>query len=226
MKQELTLNPNLLIQTAIEKGADIDKLERLMALGERWQKAQAQKSFNEAFNQFQENKPVITKSKDVTINGQKRFSFAELSTIQAAVDPVLSQYGLSYSWRQQDDNGKIKITFVLKHVDGHSEINELSANPDTSGSKNSIQSIGSGVSYLKRYTLLNGLGLSTGFDDDGISSALTPEEQREAAKDKLMALIIEKKDVAPEAVLKRANEVVNNEETISYAKAIKALEKC
>ena len=54
---------------------------------------------------------------------------------------------------------------------GHQECTSLSAFPDESGGKNSIQAIGSTVSYLERYTLLSITGLSTqDQDDDGLSS--------------------------------------------------------
>jgi hypothetical protein len=55
---------------------------------------------------------------------------------------------------------------------GHSESTSLSASPDTSGSKNAIQAIGSTVSYLQRYTILALTGLATeDMDDDGHAAA-------------------------------------------------------
>jgi hypothetical protein len=51
---------------------------------------------------------------------------------------------------------------------GHSEETTLKAIPDTSGSKNSIQAIGSTVTYLERYTLLAAMGMAAaGMDNDG-----------------------------------------------------------
>jgi hypothetical protein len=51
---------------------------------------------------------------------------------------------------------------------GHSESTSLTAAPDTSGSKNSIQAVGSTITYLERYTLLALTGLAAqGQDDDG-----------------------------------------------------------
>ena len=46
----------------------------------------------------------------------------------------------------------------------------MSAAPDTSGSKNSIQALGSAQTYLQRYTLYAILGLASGdADNDGNS---------------------------------------------------------
>jgi len=42
------------------------------------------------------------------------------------------------------------------------------ASPDSSGGKNSIQAIGSTISYLERYTFMAATGLAAkGMDDDG-----------------------------------------------------------
>jgi hypothetical protein len=47
----------------------------------------------------------------------------------------------------------------------------LTSGPDTSGSKNPIQALGSAVSYLQRYTLLSLAGLATeDQDDDGATA--------------------------------------------------------
>jgi hypothetical protein len=56
---------------------------------------------------------------------------------------------------------------------GHSEEGAvLEGAPDTSGSKNSIQAVGSTVSYLERYTLLAATGLAAkDQDDDGRGGA-------------------------------------------------------
>ena len=59
---------------------------------------------------------------------------------------------------------------------GHSEETTLKAPPDTSGSKNSIQAIGSTVTYLERYTLLAATGMAAaGMDNDG---RFADEEQK------------------------------------------------
>jgi len=51
------------------------------------------------------------------------------------------------------------------------QANTLSAAADTTGNKNSIQAIGSTLSYLQRYTLCAALGLAAEEDDDGQSSS-------------------------------------------------------
>lgn len=175
------VQPGQLLEKAIEKGLDIDALEKLVGLHERWEAKQAMKSFHDAMNQFQANKPKLVKKSIVdytTKTGTKiKYNFNPLPKIQEVVDPVLSQFGLSYKWKQEQlDGGLIKITCVVSHVDGYSEETHLQAVPDNSGSKNPVQAIGSTVQYLRRYTLENALGLSSDEDTDGRGGKPTTEK--------------------------------------------------
>jgi hypothetical protein len=75
----------------------------------------------------------------------------------------------------------ISVTCILTGH-GHEEENTLSGPADASGSKNAIQAIGSTLTYLQRYTLVQALGLAASSDDDGVAAGageLISEEQRE-----------------------------------------------
>jgi hypothetical protein len=45
-----TLTPMMMLDSAIKQGADIDVLQKLMDLQERWEKTQARKAFDEAIS--------------------------------------------------------------------------------------------------------------------------------------------------------------------------------
>jgi hypothetical protein len=154
-----------MIAKAIEKD-NIDAIEKLLMLKERVDKENARKSFKDAFAQWQAEKPDIKRTKTVSF-GNTKYSYAPLSSIQKQVDQILSKVGLLYRWEQEQKNSKINITCIVSHVHGHEERTVLEADNDTSGNKNSIQSVGSTVTYLKRYTLEAALGLSSDYDDDG-----------------------------------------------------------
>lgn len=166
---ELANTPANLLKIALEGDADLEKLEKLMELQERWEKKEAAKAFKKAMACFQSKKPVLVKDQSAEFNGKKQYDYISLSSIQKAIDGPLSECGLSYRWEQEDAEKSIKITCVVSHFDGHEERTWLKAPADTSGSKNTIQSIGSTVSYLKRYSLEGALGLSSYKDDDGNS---------------------------------------------------------
>lgn len=223
-------NPNQLIQLAVEKGASIENLEKLMDLQDRWEKKEAKKAFYNAKAKFQEQKPSIPKTKKVkytskNTNKTTEYSFAALPDIQKHVDPLLAKLGLSYEYKQKQENGQIEIACVLSHDLGHSEITKLAAPADTSGNKNSIQSIGSTVTYLKRYTLCNAIGLSPEDDNDGESGLTNSEVDILKMKVRLTELYIMKKSKLEKDRLDRLEMIIMNDEKESYQKSINILEK-
>jgi len=115
--------------------------------------------------------PDLERTKEVSFgNGKAAYKYTPLDVIAKQVGPILAKHGLSYKWQQSQADGSITVTCILRHVQGHSEANALCGPSDTSGSKNVIQSIASGVSYLRRYTLLGVLGMATGDGDtDGMT---------------------------------------------------------
>jgi hypothetical protein len=160
-------SPADLLRLAVEKGADLDRLERLMALQKQWEAAQAKRSFDQAFAAFKAEAVRILKNRGVTDGPLKGKRYAELFQVVNAVTPALSRHGLSSSWQlTKDDKDWLEITCTLRHVDGHAETVSMGGPPDTGGAKNAIQARASTVSYLERYTLKAILGLSEQDDDD------------------------------------------------------------
>jgi hypothetical protein len=163
----VSITPVDLLRIAVSQDADIDKLKQLMDLQERWEANEARKAFVSAMNEFKKNPPAITKNKDVAF-GNTKYSHATLDHVCDAVTKGLSEHGISHRWRVDQSTEWITVTCVLTHALGHSEETALKGIADTSGSKNSIQAIGSTVTYLQRYTLLSATGLAAGgTDNDG-----------------------------------------------------------
>lgn len=151
--------PINLIDKAITKGTDIASLEKLMDLQERWEKSQAQKEFNHALAQFQQQCPTLIKKKD-----GHNCKYTPLGDIIAQIKDVLFNNGLSIRFEQDHSNG-ITVSCIVSHLDGHKESTTMNASPDKTGSKNDVQAIGSTVTYLQRYTLIGALGITTADDD-------------------------------------------------------------
>lgn len=169
-----SVTPMHMLQIAVEQGADLDKLEKLMALQERWEANEAKKAFVRAMTAFKAEPIEIVKDKHVsytTTKGTTEYKHATLSSVVDAASPVLSKYGLSHNWKTSQDNGIITVSCVITHELGHSESTSLSAAADASGGKNSIQAVSSTVSYLERYTFLAATGLTTKDQDDDAQSA-------------------------------------------------------
>ena len=162
-EKQLTTTPAQLLEIAVNKDADIDKLQKLMELQIRWEDRQAERAYNEATASFRVECPTIKK----TLSGHNS-KYAGLSETIDQIKPLLKTHGLSYTWKTEQDGDKTSVTCKVTHAMGHSEETTLSASPDTSGSKNAIQAIGSTVSYLQRYTLYAVLGLTSAeMDNDG-----------------------------------------------------------
>jgi hypothetical protein len=153
--------PMSLLESAVAAG-NIELAEKLMSLQDRWEANHARKAFDEAISAAKAKIPPI--ERNATGHNSKRY--ANFAAIAKVVDPILSEFGLSYRFRTAQGE-RISVTCILSHKAGHSEETTLSGPADTSGSKNAIQAIGSTLSYLQRYSLVQMLGLAAADDDDG-----------------------------------------------------------
>jgi hypothetical protein len=164
-----------ILQVAIQQGASVEALERIMAMQERHEANEARKAFHEAMAEFKKSPPRIGKDKAVSY-GQTNYRHATLSNVTDNISAALSQHGLSAGWHTEQDGQKITVTCTITHRLGHSESTSLSGEPDASGQKNKIQQVGSTVTYLQRYTILALTGLAThDGDDDGRGSEASPQ---------------------------------------------------
>lgn len=161
-------SPADLLHVAVSRGADIDTLERLMAMQERMTAAKARSAFVDAMTAFKADPPTVLKSKAVSIPNGAKFSHATLADVVDAALAGMSKHGLSHRWETTQDAKAITVTCIVTHRDGHEERTTLVGAPDDSGKKNAVQQIASTVTYLQRYTLMSALGLAAkDQDDDG-----------------------------------------------------------
>jgi hypothetical protein len=176
--------PMKLVEMAVTKGADIDQLSKLMDMQERWEAREARKSYLDAFAKFQSIVPTITKNKK-----GHNYMYAPLGDIAKQIQESLRECGLSYRFEIKDEGEQITVNCIVSHRDGHNECTSMTSEPDTSGSKNAIQSRGSTVTYLQRYCLIGALGLTTADADmDGrISQDTITDEQAQTLKERLQA---------------------------------------
>ncbi|WP_234708864.1 ERF family protein [Burkholderia pseudomallei] len=166
----MSMTPADLLRIAVENNADLDRLEKLMQLQERWEANEARKAFVTAMAAFKREPVEIYKRKQVgykTLEGDfVGYKHAELSDVTAAIAPAMAKHGLSFDWDIHQTSGLITVDCVVTHVMGHSKMVTMSGAPDNSGKKNAIQQAASTITYLQRYTLLAATGMSTKDDDD------------------------------------------------------------
>jgi hypothetical protein len=141
---------------------------------------QARRAFDAAMADVRAEVKPIAKNRLVshaTKSGDtKSYRHEDLAEIQRAVDPILAKHGLSYRFRTSAEVSQpVRVTCIVSHRLGYSEENTLEAGRDESGNKNSLQAIGSTITYLQRYTLKAALGLAASNDDDGKSAGETDD---------------------------------------------------
>lgn len=165
--------PSDVLRFAMQNGADLERIEKLMDLQARWEADQARREYTLAMTKFKADPIVIEKRKLVEFRTRDgdltSYRHAELSDVTDVLIPALANHGFSHRWDcVQEDGGIIRVKCVLTHERGHSESVSLFGAPDNSGKKNSIQQVASTITYLERYTLLMITGMATkGMDDDG-----------------------------------------------------------
>jgi len=161
-------------RAASDPSVDVDKLERLMAMHERFEGKKASVAYAEALALMQPKLPKIPRLGAIKNNsGAVQSRYAKWEHVNELIRPCLAEHDFSLTFRI-DCIDKIKVTGVLTHKAGHFEETTITLPADTSGSKNAVQAVASSVSYGKRYTAGALLNL-TSFDedDDGVGAIAT-----------------------------------------------------
>lgn len=154
---------------------DTQTMRELMELQREWESAEAQKCFTRAMVEMKSSLPaVINRDRTVSFKNTK-YSFTSIASAMDVIQPHLSEHGFTVSWVPSVDGGKVSVKCDLLHIGGHCLSTTMSAAADQSGSKNSIQAIGSTVTYLERYTLLAILGITTR-DMDDVDQVISDEQ--------------------------------------------------
>lgn len=160
-----------LMRTAVERGPDgIDMLERLLALQERHEQAQAQKAFTRAMCRVHAEMPDVVKT---ARNDQTRSIYARLEDIDRALRPVYTSHGFAVIFAEEpcdaqstvtrEDGQTItvewfRVSCTVMHEDGHSvttwgDFPHDSLGPKGNPVKTALHGKGSTLTYGRRYLL-------------------------------------------------------------------------
>lgn len=188
VKQDGATLMEVISRAASDPATDVDKLERLLGMYERITARQAKADYTAALAEMQSELPVIAERGGIKDRGGNvQSTYALWEDINDAIKPILTKHGFALSFRTGREADQIVVTGVLSHRAGHSEETTMHLPVDNSGSKNSVQAVGSSTQYGKRYTAAALLNLtSRGEDDDGVAGGVKPIS--EAQRDALMIL--------------------------------------
>lgn len=169
-----------IIRASRDQSVDVAKLKDLLDLQERLLADQRRTSFMAAMAELQAELPQITKAGTIQDrDGAVRNKYAKLEDIDVAIRPLCAKHGFSFSVDSEPAQGGVSFTCRMAHRDGHSETRRLVLPLDQGAGRNAVQSMGSTVSYARRYLLGMHLNLVTRDEDDdgkGGSAPITAEQ--------------------------------------------------
>ena len=212
------ITPMDMLQIAVDKGADLDQLTKLMDLQERWEAAEAKKAFVMAMTKFRAECPTIRKTRE-THQGK----YAGLAETLDTIKGLLSECGLSHTWNTKQNTEGMMVTCCVTHVLGHQECTSMTGPPETSGSKNALQALGSTCSYLSRYTLFSILGIASA--DQDTDGNVPPDLISADEKAELVALIKKTKADNPKFLKYLGCKSLDEMPAYKFEEAKAALEK-
>jgi ERF superfamily len=182
----------LIERMALDPCADVQKLERMVAMYERLRAKEAELAYNAAKGRILKrladikivkNRPVLSE-----IDKGKRqkgvfeaFRYAPLEEIDKHLRPLLAEVEMDLSYSDEPwEGGGIVIRGRLKHLpSGHYEDSFMPAPLDTTGGKSNVQAVGSTNSFLRRYVACNIFNIVVvGDDDDGTGGNIDETQTR------------------------------------------------
>ena len=165
---------------------DIAKFGALLDRHEAMVERQKRDAFNQAMAEVQADIGAIAKSGK---NPSFQNPYAKMEDLDREARPVYSRHGFSvrYGSAEAPREGWLRVTLTIAHRDGYSEQHYLDGPIDSAPServrRTGIQSVGSTVTYLRRYLLqmvLNLVPANDPADDDGEAPRQRPPPPRPA----------------------------------------------
>lgn len=128
---------------------------------------QAEMSFTAALTALQDELPRITQDSEIRHGAKLIAKYAKYETIDTAIRPLLIKNGFSLRYNTEPAGNRILVSATLSHKDGHSITDTIPLDVDTGPGRNIVQSVGSTISYGKRYLVGMLLNLVFEGEDDG-----------------------------------------------------------
>jgi hypothetical protein len=202
VKKENTTEIATLISQAITANVPVETMERLFSLRKEMKAEQAKEAFTEAMSIFQSECPVIEKTKCVNDKtGKLRYKFAPIDSIVEQIKKPLGKANLAYTFTVKNEPNLVTATCKITHILGHSEESSFQIPIDSDAYMSAPQKVASALTFAKRYTLCNALGISTG-DEDTDATDVNKDKNAKSVKSKIMLALRElgEKEVSPAGV--------------------------
>lgn len=176
---ESSMMIQMIQRAAADPAVDVDKMERLMQMHERFVDRQASAAFNAAMVRAQRRiKPVARRA----LNVQTNSTYARLEDIDREISPIFTEEGFSLSFGTGDSHlaGYIRVICDVMHDQGHTRQYKMDLPLDATGiggktNKTGVHAHGSTNSYARRYLTMNIFNVVMA-NEDNDGNAEPPEE--------------------------------------------------
>ena len=162
---------SMIERVVMDPNADLDKLERMLAMKERMDAEAARRSFSDAMAACQAEMEPVARNQN---NDQTRSRYADLAAIYKACKPICARHGFSFSTlpAASDKPGMMGVRWTLRHQSGHEESDVAEVPIDDKGmkgtaNKTQTHAFGSTASYARRYLFCMIFDVATSDDNDG-----------------------------------------------------------
>jgi len=132
-----------------------------------------------ALAEFQKECPLIPREKE-----GYNYKYASLDKIHEIIKPIMQKSGLVISQCiESEGNGQFTIKTILYHLNtGQNIESKFTSTIISLGKMNDYQSLGSGITYMRRYTLSAILNLVTEDDKDAAGEQIKKESKKSESK--------------------------------------------
>ena len=129
------------------------------------------KELYKALADFQQECPTIAKAGEAKVQTQSgkdySYRYADLPSIVELINPLMKKHKLGFIQPLRYSEGVRKVATIVFHTEtGHSIESEIDIPEVVFKGMNDYQSLGSGITYLRRYSLSSALGIVTDEDTD------------------------------------------------------------
>jgi hypothetical protein len=212
-------NPQSLIELALSQDVDVDKLEKLIALKERYDANKAKAAFAKAMTLCQQEMPNVLKDSK---NDHTKSQYASLEAVNKKCKPVYTKHGFSIQFSEGKAlrDGETRILADVMHSDGYEKQYFIDLPRDGIGSQgnassmNKVQGAGSTFSYGQRYLTKMIFNLTIGGED---TDGNAPTTEPPAAKKKTEPV---KPEPISDLVKQTIESFIDEDPLIAYSKSL------
>ena len=171
-QSESAMMVQMIQRAAADPSVDVEKMERLMQMHERFVDRSAAAAFNSAMVRAQRRIGPVYRS---SFNSQTNSGYAKLEDIDKKISPEYTDEGFSLSFGTEDSPlaGHLRVVCDVMHEQGHTKRYHMDLPLDSAGiagkvNKTGVHAHGSTNSYARRYLTMNIFNVVlTNEDNDG-----------------------------------------------------------